>query len=422
MKSITEIYRIGRGPSSSHTMGPEKAANLFLKEYPDADGYRVRLYGSLCLTGKGHGTDRVIRQVFADRPLRVEFAEHSDIPLKHPNTMDLTAYRENEQIGFWLVRSVGGGEIEIEGKPAFASEECYPQQNFAQIVSYCKKHRLTLPQFARRFDRPELYGHLDEVWKVMKRAVAEGIRTEGILPGGLNVCRKAPMLYRGSVANERAAMYESRILSAYAFAVSEQNAAGGVIVTAPTCGASGVLPAVLLQAQESGGYRDEEILDALAAAGIIGNVIKSNASISGAECGCQAEIGSACCMAAAALAQLHHYSFRQLEYAAENAMEHYIGLTCDPVCGLVQIPCIERNSVAAQRAVHAAMLAGVLSGTQKVSFDCIVSNMYETGKDLLSAYRETSVGGLAKLYGKNTGCMSGGIGRQSVENGTAGSQ
>ena len=400
MKSITEIYRIGRGPSSSHTMGPEKAAGLFLREYPEADRYRVRLYGSLCLTGRGHGTDRVIRQVFGSRPLEIVFDDHPEFPLRHPNTMDLTAYRDGEQVGYWLVRSIGGGEIEIDGRPAYSSEERYPQQNFAQIVSYCKKNRLTLPQYARRFDRPELYEHLGQVWRVMKEAIAEGIRTEGILPGGLEVRRKAPMLYRRALANERPAMYESRILSAYAFAVSEQNAAGGVIATAPTCGASGVLPAVLLQAQESGGYRDDEILDALAAAGVVGNVIKSNASISGAECGCQAEIGTACCMATAALAQLRHYGFRQLEYAAENAMEHYIGLTCDPVCGLVQIPCIERNSVAAQRAVHAAMLAGVLSDTEKVSFDCIVSNMYETGRDLLSAYRETSVGGLAKLYGK----------------------
>ncbi len=379
-------------------------------EYPDAESYRVRLYGSLCLTGKGHGTDRVMRQVFGDRPLKIEFVEHPGFPLAHPNTMDLIAYRESRQAGFWRVRSVGGGEIEIDGRPALATEERYPQQSFSEIVSYCKKHRMTLPQFARQFDRPELYRHLEQVWMVMKRAVAEGIRAEGILPGGLSVRRKAAMLYNGTIENERAATYESRILSAYAFAVSEQNASGGIITTAPTCGACGVLPAVLLQAQESGGYRDEEILDALAAAGIVGNVIKSNASISGAECGCQAEIGTACCMATTALAQLRHYSFRQIEYAAENAMEHYIGLTCDPVCGLVQIPCIERNSVAAQRAVHAAMLAGVVSNTQKVSFDCIVNNMYETGRDLLSAYRETSVGGLAKLYGK-AGRVSGAAGR-----------
>lgn len=399
MKSIIEIYRIGKGPSSSHTMGPEKAAVLFLQEYPEAERYTVRLYGSLCLTGRGHGTDRVIREVFGDRKVDIDFVEQAGFQLPHPNTMDLIAFHGRDRIGSWRVMSVGGGEIEIEGRPRPASEERYPQKNFSEIVSYCKKHQITLPEFARRFDRPELYEHLALVWKTMKNAVAEGIRTEGILPGNLNVRRKAAILYRAASDRESPAMRESRILSAYAYAVSEQNASGGTIVTAPTCGACGVLPAVLLQAQEQGGYSDAEILDALAAAGIVGNVVKSNASISGAECGCQAEIGTACCMAATALAQLRHYSFRQLEGAAETAMEHNIGLTCDPVCGLVQIPCIERNSVAAQRAVHSAMLAGVLSETQKVSFDCIVQNMYETGRDLLSAYRETSVGGLAKLYG-----------------------
>jgi L-serine dehydratase len=234
----------------------------------------------------------------------------------------------------------------------------------------------------------------------MKAAVARGIVRDGELPGGLHVERRAKILYTSNAPDESAETRENRLVCAYAFAVSEENASGGTIVTAPTCGACGVLPAVLTYAQERWGYTDEQVICALATAGLIGNLIKTNASISGAECGCQAEIGSACCMATAALSELRGMTLGQIEYSAEVAMEHHLGLTCDPICGLVQIPCIERNAVAAMRAINASSLAYFLTNSRKISFDLVIQTMYETGKDLHHSYRETAEGGLAKLYKK----------------------
>lgn len=398
MRSITEIYLIGRGPSSSHTMGPEKAAKIFLSEHPQADRFDVTLYGSLALTGEGHGTDRVLADTLGAERTEIRLHTDAPFPLQHPNTLDLRAYRNGAEIGFMRVRSVGGGAIEIDGRPIETAEDCYPHNSFSQISAYCAENGLTLPTYVDRFEKTDWRAHLRKVLSVMREAVARGTATDGILPGKLGVRRKAAYLYRTPLDNEFPETREVRLRSAYAYAVSEENAAGGVICTAPTCGACGVLPAVLLRAQEIEGYTDEQVIDALATAGLIGTLVRTNASISGAECGCQAEIGTACSMAAAGLGQLRGYDLRRIESAAETAMEHNVGLTCDPVCGLVQIPCIERNSVAAQKAVHAALLAGMLGDTQKVSFDCIVQNMYETGHDLLAAYRETSVGGLAKLY------------------------
>ena len=403
MKSIKELYLIGKGPSSSHTMGPGKAAKLFLAEHPEAERFEVRLYGSLALTGTGHGTDRVLSETLGKERTQIELIAQAPFPLEHPNTMDLLAFRGAQQTGFMRVRSIGGGAIEIDGRSTPPSEQCYPHSDFAEISAYCRKNRLTLPEYVARFEKSGWREHLAKVLAVMRAAVARGIVAEGILPGNLGVSRKAAMLYRDPIPNESPETRELRLRSAYAYAVSEENAAGGIISTAPTCGACGVVPAVLLRAQETEGYNDEMLLDALATAGLIGTLVRTNASISGAECGCQAEIGTACSMAAAGLGQLRGYDLHRIESAAETAMEHNIGLTCDPVCGLVQIPCIERNSVAAQKAVHAAMLAGVLADTQKVSFDCIVRNMYETGRDLLGAYRETATGGLAKLYRAGTG-------------------
>lgn len=398
MRSVTDIYLIGKGPSSSHTMGPEKAAKLFLGEHPDADRFEVRLYGSLALTGQGHGTDRVLRETLGEGRTEVLPISEVPFPLEHPNTMDLLAFRNGEKVGFLRVRSIGGGAIEMDGRPNPPSDHCYPHHTFAQIAAYCADKHLTIPQYVGTFERTGWRTYLDEVLSVMRAAKERGIHAEGILPGELGVRRKAAVLYRTPLPNEQPEMREMRLRSAYAYAVSEENAAGGRICTAPTCGACGVVPAVLLRAQEAEGYSDGELSDALATAGLIGTLVRTNASISGAECGCQAEIGTACSMAAAGLAQLRGYDLQRIGSAAETAMEHSIGLTCDPVCGLVQIPCIERNSVAAQKAVHAVLLAGLLADTQKVSFDCIVRNMYETGRDLLGAYRETSAGGLAKLY------------------------
>ncbi len=403
MRSVTELYLIGRGPSSSHTMGPEKAGKIFLAENPNAEHFKVCLYGSLALTGHGHGTDRILSETLGEGRTEIELIPNPPFPLEHPNTMDLFAYENGKQTAFLRVRSVGGGAIEIDGRPIPQSEDRYPHNTFSEIADYCTENHFTLSQYVAKFDKPDLTVHLANVLQVMKNAVRRGISTDGILPGNLGVRRKAKLLFETSLPNEYPETREMRLRSAYAYAVSEENASGGVICTAPTCGACGVVPAVLLRAQETEGYTDREMIDALAVAGLIGNLVRTNASISGAECGCQAEIGTACSMASAGLGQLRGYDIKRIGCSAETAMEHSIGLTCDPVCGLVQIPCIERNSVASQKAVHAALLGGFLGDTQKVSFDCIVRNMYETGKDLLASYRETSVGGLAKLYGNGNG-------------------
>ncbi|MBQ4052821.1 MAG: L-serine ammonia-lyase [Clostridia bacterium] len=396
MYSLKELYRIGKGPSSSHTIGPERACKLFLSENPKADKFVVRLYGSLAKTGEGHGTGKVIESVLPN--VTVEYDEITEC--SHPNTMDFIAYMGASKAAQMRVYSVGGGAIKIEGRPANEGQEVYPLSTMADIRAYCEAKNMRLYDYVFECEGEGLRAYLKEVWETMQAAVSRGVAQTGILPGGLNVERRAKVLFDGIVENEGAEIRENRLVCAYAFAVSEENAAGGTIVTAPTCGACGVLPAVLKYSQEKKGYSDEEIINALATAGLIGNLIKTNASISGAECGCQAEIGSACCMATAALAELRGLTLGQIEYAAEVAMEHHLGLTCDPICGLVQIPCIERNAVAAMRAINAASLAYFLSDSRKISFDLVVQTMYETGKDLHRSYRETAEGGLAKLYQK----------------------
>ena len=396
MHSLKELYRIGKGPSSSHTIGPERACKLFLLENPQADAFTARLYGSLAKTGEGHGTDTVIRSVLPN--VRLEFDIDTECP--HPNTMELVAYINGVESAKMRVFSVGGGAIEIEGRALEEGSDVYDLNAMSAIRERCEQSNTRLYEYVFEQEGKGLKEYLAEVWQTMKNAVKRGINKTGILPGGLEVERRAKILYDGVVQNEGAEFRENRLVCAYAFAVSEENASGGTIVTSPTCGACGVLPAVLVYSQKKHGYTDEEMLNALATAGLIGNLIKTNASISGAECGCQAEIGSACCMATAALAELRGLSLGQIEYAAEVAMEHHLGLTCDPICGLVQIPCIERNAVAAMRAINAASLAYFLSDSRKISFDLVVQTMYETGKDLKRSYRETAEGGLAKLYKK----------------------
>lgn len=397
MKSLRELYKIGRGPSSSHTMGPEKAAKLFEESNPNAHAFSVVLYGSLAQTGKGHGTDVVLEKTFT-KPTTVVFdVKTTTIP--HPNTMDLFALDENgKTISKWRVISVGGGAIEIEGKKSYEPKDVYPHANFEQIKAYCEKEDLTLPQYVVRFEGEQIITYLHEIWDCMKNSVKQGLKADGILPGGLGTQRKAKTLYQQRHIDETPQTKENRLVCSYAFAVSEQNAAGEVICTAPTCGASGILPAVLKYEQEIHRFSDDDIVNALCAGGIIGNIVKTNASISGAECGCQAECGTACSMAAASLAQLLGMDMDQIEYAAEVAMEHHLGLTCDPVDGLVQIPCIERNAVAAMRAINAVSLANFLTNSRQISFDAVVETMYQTGKDINVRYRETSEGGLAKSY------------------------
>lgn len=397
MFSIKDIYRIGRGPSSSHTMGPSSACEIVLKEYPDADMFLVVLYGSLAKTGVGHRTDYAIKQTLNDKHCEIIFSEEKS-ELLHPNTMEITALKDNKVLCAKTVRSVGGGTIEFDGEEINQSETVYKHTCFADIETYCEKNKLSLPKYIFSMENSDIKDYLHLVWQRMKTTVNSGLSKEGIIPGGLNIKRKAKMLLKKGNSKSFGHEKEIYLLSAYAYAASEENAAGEKMVTAPTCGASGVLPAVLMFKQQELGFDDEKIISALAVAGIIGNLVKKNASISGAECGCQAEIGTACAMAAAAFAYLKGLSTKQIECAAEIALEHHLGLTCDPIRGLVQIPCIERNAVAAMRAVDAVSLAEMLFEDRKISLDLVIKTMYETGRDLSCRYRETSEGGLASLY------------------------
>ncbi|MBO7700955.1 MAG: L-serine ammonia-lyase, iron-sulfur-dependent, subunit alpha [Eubacteriaceae bacterium] len=395
MKSITSVYKIGNGPSSSHTVGPFHAAQVFGRRYPDADEYEVTLYGSLAHTGEGHGTGKAIREGLPGAKIIYD-PEKTDLP--HPNTMLFEAFRQGKKIASLRIFSIGGGSIRIENESSEEDKEVYPQKNFSEMISLCNQEKISLVQLIYILEGATLRDYLKTVWRAMSDAVERGLEAEGILPGGLNLTRKAKYLYGKRCYNESSDVQMNRIIAAYAYAVSEENAAENVVVTAPTCGSCGVLPAVLYYMQHDRGFPEEEILDALAVAGIIGNVIRTNASISGAECGCQAEIGSACSMAAAAIASLYGLSIEQIEYAAEIAMEHSLGLTCDPVNGLVQIPCIERNAVAAMRALSSVNLSRFLYATRRISFDDVVATMYQTGLDMDEKYRETSHGGLAQIY------------------------
>ncbi len=398
MKTIKSVYKIGNGPSSSHTVGPYHAAQIFGARHPEADRFRVTLYGSLAFTGEGHGTGKAIVSGLPGAEV-VFNREETDLP--HPNTMRFEAFKGGELIGENRIFSIGGGSIRIEGEPSEDEVEVYPQQNFTEILQICKQRSLNLAQFIYRMEDDKLRDSLKVVWEAMKEAIRRGLAAEGTLPGGLGVARKAKTLYEKRCYNESADVTMNRVIAAYAYAVSEENADENIVVTAPTCGSCGVLPAVMYYMYADRGFPEEEILDALAVAALIGNVIRTNASISGAECGCQAEIGSACSMTAAALASLYGLNIDQIEYAAEIAMEHNLGLTCDPVKGLVQIPCIERNAVAAMRAISSVNLSRFLFSTRKISFDEVVATMYRTGKDMDEKYRETSHGGLAQIYYAN---------------------
>lgn len=396
MKSLRELYKIGRGPSSSHTIGPENAVKIFSSRYPNADEFAVTLYGSLALTGKGHGTDEVILKTLT-KPCKITFDEKTPCDV-HPNTMDIFAYKDGKQIGFNRFYSVGGGAIKIEGDSEIESKNVYPHSSFKEIYDYCSSKKIRICDYVKECEGNDIFDYLLNIWETMKQSIDDGLTVSGILPGCIGTERRAQSLYNQRHIDESAQTRENRLVCSYAFAVAEQNASGGVIVTAPTCGSCGVVPSVLKYMQETRGFSDLEIVKALATAGVIGNLIKTNASISGAECGCQAEIGSACSMASAGLAELFGMGLGQIEYASEVAMEHHLGLTCDPIAGLVQIPCIERNAVAAMRAINALSLANFLTGSRKISFDVVVKTMYDTGKDLLNKYRETSEGGLAKNY------------------------
>ena len=399
MKSVRNIYKIGVGPSSSHTMGPTFAAKRFIEKYEGLEMIRVILYGSLSKTGKGHGTDRAIELALSPIPCEIIFNLDDSLTLLHPNTMELLGYIGGDEVARMTVLSIGGGEIEIVGEDKKDDlADIYDKNSFTEIAKECKERNIRLSDYVFEHEDENFKSFLLEVWHTMQNAIREGLTHTGVLPGGLGVKRKAQRLHNQRHIDESPQTRENRLVCSYAFAVSEQNADCGTIVTAPTCGSCGVLPAVLCYMQEKNGFSDKDVVRALAVAGLIGQLVATNASVSGAECGCQAEVGTACSMAAAALAEIFEMGIDQIEYAAEISLEHHLGLTCDPVCGLVQIPCIERNAVAAMRAINSLSLANFLSDSRKISFDLVVETMYQTGIDLSHIYRETSEGGLAKLY------------------------
>lgn len=399
MKSIKEIYKIGNGPSSSHTIGPKRAAEYVLDKYKDATLIEAILYGSLSLTGKGHLTDYIILETLKEKG-KVTFSNKLE-GLDHPNTLEFNIYKDDKLIGNELIYSIGGGFIKIKGEEALETKDVYKQTTFDEIKKYIKENNITLLDYIYQNEDETFKDYLHEVYVVMLEAIERGINKEGTLPGSLHVKRKAYDLYHQKRIFETPQVQNTRLISSYAFAVSEENASGGLIVTAPTCGACGVVPAVLRYLKDNN-IPYENLIDGLAVAGLVGDLIKQNASISGAECGCQAEVGSACSMAAALYCTATRTSLAQLENAIEMALEHNLGLTCDPVEGYVQIPCIERNAVAALRALDVAIIASTLeNNVTKVSFDEVTKTMYETGLSLNSDYKETSVGGLAKILKKD---------------------
>jgi L-serine dehydratase len=373
MESIKEIFKIGNGPSSSHTMAPRRAALDFAARNPGAAGFSVTLYGSLAATGKGHFTDKALEDAFSPKPVTIIW-DRTTVLKQHPN-------------------GIGGGDLSDTGKRS-DRKVIYPLNNMSEILPYCQKNGIHFWEYVKMYEEPDIWDYLEQVWLTMKEAIHRGLENEGVLPGPLHLARRAASFYI-KAQGYKGSMQRRAMAFSYALAVAEENASGSVIVTAPTCGSCGVIPAVLYLNQTSYNFPDKRIIHALATAGLIGTLIKSNASISGAEVGCQGEIGSACSMSAAAAVQLFGGSIAQAEYAAAIGMEHFLGLTCDPVCGLVQIPCIERNAFGATRAIDANMYALLSDGTHRIGFDTVIEAMKRTGHDLPSLYKETSEGGLA---------------------------
>jgi len=396
MDSIKEIYRIGYGPSSSHTMGPQRAAKIFLQWNKKAYSYQADLYGSLALTGKGHFTDKILIDTFPSGSLKIIW-HPKEVLQYHTNGLIFSAYdKEGNKIDSSTIYSVGGGEIISEKDWDKKREPVYQFKTMNEIIKHAKESGKALWELVEDYEDDNIWDYLSDVWNVMKQSITNGLENEHVLPGDLHLSRKASSYYAKAINSSGILKFRGKIF-AYALAVSEENAGGGQVVTAPTCGSCGVLPSVLYNLQEEYGHSDGKILKALATAGLIGNLVKQNASISGAEVGCQGEVGTACAMAAGAAAKLFGGTVNQIEYAAEMGIEHHLGLTCDPIGGFVQIPCIERNSLAAGRAYESAVYALFSDGGHRVSFDEVVQTMKETGIDINSSYRETSEAGLAKI-------------------------
>lgn len=395
MESIKEIFRIGYGPSSSHTMAPRRASELFLRDHKAAARFEITLFGALAATGKGHLTDKAILDVLGQDRTKIIWKADTFLDL-HPNAMQFEAFdNEDKLLDSRKYYSIGGGKIiRDDSNEGLEINEVYPHQSLTDILQYLDENGLTFWEYVQEFEHAEIWDYLAEVLAVMKKSVEDGLNEEGVLPGGLRLRRKA-MSYYTKARSYKPSLKGRCLVQSYALAVSEQNAAGGLIVTAPTCGSCGVVPAVLYHLSKEHEFTDKQIIRSLATAGLFGSIIKHNASISGAEVGCQGEVGSACSMAAAAANQLFGGTPQQIEYAAEIGLEHHLGLTCDPVCGLVQVPCIERNAFAALRALDANLYAMMSDGKHVISFDKVVETMKQTGKDLPSLYKETAAGGLA---------------------------
>ena len=395
MQSLRSFYCIGHGPSSSHTMGPYNAGTLFKKRFPDASLYKVTLFGSLAATGRGHLTDEALRQALASSGVEIIF--HPDITKPfHSNGMLFEAFNANKELlGSWEVYSVGGSALKEANENPLSEPSIYPLTTMNDIIQWCAKEHKELWQYVEECEGQEIWSYLEEVWKTMQAAIDRGLKQTGVLPGILQYPRKAPMFFAKARKEEKRA---HGMIFAYALATSEENASGNVVVTAPTCGACGVVPAVLRYLKELYNLDQTDCLHALAIAGLLGNIVKFNGSISGAEVGCQGEVGVACSMAAGMASYLFGGNLQQIDYAAEMGLEHHLGMTCDPIAGYVQVPCIERNAVAAIRAIDAAEYTSYTDGAHKVSFDEIIQTMVETGKDMNTKYKETSLGGLAKRY------------------------
>ncbi len=398
MESLRQLYKIGNGPSSSHTMGPRKAAQHFAEHYASgAVRFEVTLYGALAATGKGHLTDQAILGILSPiAPTEILWKPETVLDF-HTNGMTFRSFgASGQELASWTVYSIGGGDIVEEGQDRTPTQSIYPLTKIKDIQKFCEESGTSYWEYVDKIEGAGIWDYLAEVWTVMKEAVERGIEAEGVLPGGLGVRRKA-VSYYVHAAGYNSSLKSRGLVYAYALAVSEENASGGRIVTAPTCGSCGIVPAVLYHLHNSKGFSEKRILRALATAGLFGNVVKYNASVSGAEVGCQGEVGVACAMAAAAASQLFGGTPAQIEYSAEMGLEHHLGLTCDPVCGLVQIPCIERNAYAAARALDANLYAAFSDGRHRVDFDRIVEVMKQTGHDIPSLYKETALGGLAAI-------------------------
>lgn len=395
MQSLRSFYCIGHGPSSSHTMGPYNAGTLFKKRFPDASLYKVTLFGSLAATGRGHLTDEALRQALASSGVDIIFRPDITKPF-HSNGMLFEAFDDTQELlDSWEVYSVGGSALKEANENPLSEPSIYPLTTMNDIIQWCQKEHKELWQYVEEYEGKEIWNYLEEVWTTMQAAIDRGLKQTGVLPGILQYPRKAPMFFAKARKEEKRA---HGMIFAYALATSEENASGNVVVTAPTCGACGVVPAVLRYLKELYNLDQTDCLRALAVAGLLGNIVKFNGSISGAEVGCQGEVGVACSMAAGMASYLFGGNLQQIDYAAEMGLEHHLGMTCDPIAGYVQVPCIERNAVAAIRAIDAAEYTSYTDGAHKVSFDEIVQTMVETGKDMNTKYKETSLGGLAKRY------------------------